>query len=227
MRTTATLREEHTVRRRVLRGLQVVVDALQHEGTLDERAAPVPLDFLERFVDGSHQAKEEDLMLRAIELEEGTDATEELRSLIELHIEQSSLLEATRAQLGRALDGDSWGLDPFVPCARRSLRLQHRHSRGEDHVLFPRLDELLEEQDEHRLLARFEAQFRHRNEPEPARVAADLCAQVGLLQPLTAGAPARSSASRRAPWLGPGPTSPPRATPAAARAASSAASAPA
>jgi hemerythrin-like domain-containing protein len=184
MRATAILREEHSVLRRVLRCLEVLVDGVQREGRLDEQAAIGVVEFLGWYADGCHQAKEEDLMERAIGSAVDADAREKLARYLRVHREEHSLLEAIRTTLGQALAGDSWGFDLFVQRGRDYLRLQRRHADDEDRELFPLLEQLLAEQDEHGLLAGFEridARYRGRSEASPDRIAASLCARVGLV----------------------------------------------
>jgi branched-chain amino acid transport system ATP-binding protein len=183
MRATAILKEEHSVLRRVLRCLEVLVEGIQREGSLDEEAAMGVVEFLEQFTDGCHQAKEESLMQRAIGCAADADAREGMARYLRVHREEHTLLQAIRTTLERALGGDSWGFDLFVHRARDYVKLQRRHAEDEDRELFPLLDQLLEGQDEGGLIAgleRIDARYRGRSETTPDRIAEGLCTRVGL-----------------------------------------------
>ena len=183
MHAIIILREEHRTLHRILRSLEAMADAIVRTGWFDEEAALEALELLERFADGSHQAKEEELMRlaarRASERHRARPGT--LERLARLHTEERNLLRGLHRQLGLAMGGDSWAFDLFVAQAREYAKLQRAHAAMEERELFPVLEELLAGADERELtvsFARIDADYLGASAPTPAQLAERLSRRV-------------------------------------------------
>jgi len=156
MRSVDILVEEHRWIRSLLDSLSRFVAIHAADGGLDAQAGQELLDLFEAFADGSHQEKEERCLFpRLRTLASGKEARL-LKRLAEEHTEDRVSFATLRAQLQLALAGDETAKRGFASDADAYLRMQHRHMKAENTVVFAMAERILTSQDDQKLIEEFD-----------------------------------------------------------------------
>jgi hemerythrin-like domain-containing protein len=156
MRAIEILTEEHELLRRLLEGLEELVDEATHADRFDAETTAEVLTALARFGDGCHQDKEETCLFRTLLVHECEEVRETVRGLLDVHEDERRLLEELRECFEAAAYGDPWSRDLFVDRCRAYVDLQRRHASAEDEELFPLAEERLDERRDAAIVHGFE-----------------------------------------------------------------------
>ncbi len=155
MRATDILREEHRWIRDLLDALAQVVEGAVETATLDP-ATPELLDLFETFADHSHQQKEERLLFPRLHQRARSRDSRVLRRLENDHDRDRHMMGSMQSNLLGAVYGEPLCLRQFVEQASSYVRLHQNHMRLEGDKVFVLADEILTDQDDRELCARFE-----------------------------------------------------------------------
>jgi CBS domain-containing protein len=152
MTSTESLRQEHALIARVLDGLEEIARRLEADRPIPLVLLEAAVDFLGAFVDGCHQAKEDDVLLPrlAARMPAATDPVDPLGTE---HREGTRRFDALRTAVRR-------GRGRAVPELARALRdyvaFLRTHFAREDAVLFPLVERVLPEAEERLVVEDFE-----------------------------------------------------------------------
>ncbi len=144
---TGTLRHEHEVILRALALLEGLGRDLEAGRTVDPAALAALVDFFATFTDRCHHAKEEQHLFPALERRGVARRGGPVGVMLAEHAEGRALLEGLRAaEPGRA-----------APAIQRFVTLLRAHIDKENSILFALADQLLDDAEQGRLAAAFEA----------------------------------------------------------------------
>ena len=155
MKSIEILSLEHDIVRRLLKCLGALACEARVLDSIDGEAATSLLSLLERFVDWSHQDKEE-LHLFPHMLAHVTPAeAERLGGVFDDHNRERRRLIGMCLHLEGAIKGESASVGRFVTNALIYTRLQQRHVDEEDGYVLPLADTVLTREDDQRILLGF------------------------------------------------------------------------
>lgn len=149
---TGILRDEHRVIERVL-------DALERFAALrllDVQAIRLAIDFLKKFADGCHHAKEENELFPRLEAAGVPRAGGPIGCMLAEHDQGRAFIRAMSEQLEQAAAGDDRALRAFRAVVAGYVSLLRQHIWKEDHVLFELADRTLSAKDQFSMLSEFE-----------------------------------------------------------------------
>jgi hemerythrin-like domain-containing protein len=186
--------QEHGVILLALNALEELIDDVEAGDTPDRAYFEKAVEFLRTFAARGHHGKEEDVLFKAM-LEE-MDYPKNVAPVAVLSTEHVKTRELIRgfAEAAAALDRDPTAPHRLIENGRGYLKLLRLHINREDRVVFPMVEQFMDEADQARLAGEF-ARF-DRHEIESGRRAAAL----SLLEELTQRTVA--PASRREPDAG-------------------------
>lgn len=148
------LRHEHELVELAAACLERIADRAA-SGEVDVYAALDLLEFLDHCANGTHQCKEERVLFPAL-LERGL-GTHRVGELLLEHVEERASIAELQGLVEGAAYGEVGSLDRFANLARKYARAQVEHARKEEHTLLPIVEELLDDDLDERLVARFRA----------------------------------------------------------------------
>ncbi len=146
---TGILIEEHEV---VLMALKAVDP---QGGPRSASGAARLLDFLRVFVDRCHHAKEEQYLFPAVQRLGSPEASNLVDVLLEEHEMARTQIRAAQAALADAQAGSAQALVTLNRALSVYVEIIHPHIVRENDVLFPMVDRLLDERDQHELVVAF------------------------------------------------------------------------
>ncbi len=150
MKTTEFLIHEHKLILRALDVLDAMAAAVTESGGIDKTDTITILHFLRWFADEHHQAKEERILFPALK----TAAASQQRHLEHLaleHEQERALIEKLEKNLRLAK------LPEFAGCANRLCSTLRNHIYKEDHILFERVDAVLNAHEDHAVFEQLKA----------------------------------------------------------------------
>jgi hemerythrin-like domain-containing protein len=153
-------------------------------GRLDRGAARAVLSLFERFVDWSHQDKEERYVFPRVIARASPVEASRLVRCFEDHVKERRRLIGMWLHLDGACRGDENGLDRFCANAHRYLLLQREHMEEEEGYVLPLADALLTASDDERIVRGFEDIDLRLGAPHDVEQAVDdLCRRFRVGQP--------------------------------------------
>lgn len=182
--TTAAqiLMREHSLILKVLSAMEDRISALEARAAVDRAFFERAVEFLRNFADRCHHGKEEDILFTTMVDE--LDYPRGGGPVAVLTTEHERGREFIRgiAEAAAALDTDTMAARKLIESGRSYVRLLRTHIDREDTVVFPMVEQFLDDSDQARLVGKF-AEF-ERQELESGRRAASL----RLLEDLTQNA---------------------------------------
>lgn len=154
MTATDVLRNEHQTILQALRVLARLADAAEGGEPIPLRDCRVLLDFLTRFADGCHHAKEEDALFPMLEDRGLPRDGGPIAVMLHEHVEGRALIAAMRvssAEMGQVASARA----RFGAAARSYRSLLEAHIAKEDEVLFRMAERLLTPADQAALVDAF------------------------------------------------------------------------
>ena len=171
MQATETLKNEHDLIERVLVLLSDTAKALRSERPVPEGLQEWAVDFIRRFADGCHHAKEEEVLFPLLEQRGIPREGGPIGVMLYEH-------ELGRKCVGRMVDSlPSANNDPatFAAAAEVYVTLLRQHILKENNVLFRMADTVLGPSDDADVVARYRAAEGPDGEAVHRQYEADLC----------------------------------------------------
>lgn len=136
MLPTEILRNEHRVIEQVLNCLEQMIERCQQSGKLEDEQAAMVITFLQKFADGCHHAKEEDVLFPA--MEQGGFPPEGGPTAVMRHEHElgRSCIKGMKENQAASAAGDGKACEQFIEFAKRYIDLLRAHIQKEDQVLF-------------------------------------------------------------------------------------------
>ena len=167
MQAVEELEYEHVLIHELLRCLESLTLEAHTSGVLDEKTSRPLLRLFERFVDHSHQDKEEHYLFPHLLARATADEAERLERVIREHAQERRRLVAMYLHLDGASRGRAASVDRFVANAILYQRLQRKHLETEDTFVLPLAAAILTAEGDRQILLGFQE--------IDARLGADLC----------------------------------------------------
>jgi hemerythrin-like domain-containing protein len=184
MNAIEILRHEHVLVRKLLRCLGALTIETRVAGSVDATAARALLHLLERFVDWSHQDKEElhlfpHMLARATSEEAGR-----LARVFGEHAQERRRLVSMHLHMEGAARGHPASVDRFTTNSLLYQRLQNKHVEAEESFVLPLAEAILTTADDRRIRRGFrEIDRRLGAHPRVEENIARLCLRFGLGAP--------------------------------------------
>ena len=181
MKAIEVLRHEHALVRSLLRCLGALTVETRITGKLDGKAARALLRLFERFVDWSHQDKEELHLFPHMLARATSEEAERLSQVFGEHAQERRRLVAMHVHLAGAVRGKSASVDRFIANSLLYQRLQQKHVEAEDGFVLPLAEAILTPSDDREVLKGFRGVDGRLG--TPARIEheiAALCRRFGL-----------------------------------------------
>jgi len=183
MKAIAALKREHRLVKQLLRCLGALTVEARVTGVLDRQAARALLRMFERFVDWSHQDKEELHLFPHMLARATSEEAERLARVFDEHAQERRRLVAMYLHLDGAASGKAASVDRFIANSLLYQRLQMKHVEAEDAFVLPLAEAILTESDDRQILKGFRViDERLGARPEPEAELAVLCRRFGLTQ---------------------------------------------
>jgi hemerythrin-like domain-containing protein len=152
MKSVEIIHGEHRLVQVMLRCLGALAEETRVLDRLDRRAATAVLSLLERFVDWSHQDKEELHLFPHMLARATPEEAVRLERLFDEHAQERRRLIGMWLNLEGACNGEPVRVNRFVTNALMYSRLQHKHVREEEGYLLPLAESILTPEDDQRIL---------------------------------------------------------------------------
>jgi hemerythrin-like domain-containing protein len=140
MKATDVLMEEHRVIERMLTVLEQAVERLERGEAVRPGLFADAARFAKGFADGCHHVKEEDVLLKAMQLHRVTRADQLVAYVLDDHERGPAYIRALRSAAERMDGGDETARQDLITNGRGYARLLREHIRREDSELFPLAD---------------------------------------------------------------------------------------
>ena len=181
MKAVEVLRTEHVLVKRLLRCLGALTAEGEIIGSLDEEAATGLLSLFERFVDWSHQDKEELHLFPHMLARATPQEAERLSAVVADHAQERRRLTAMYLHMDGACRGLPTSVDRFVTNSLMYQRIQHKHVEAEEDYVLPLAEVILTDTDDQRILRGFlEIDQRLGGFVAPEREVAVICRRFGI-----------------------------------------------
>lgn len=155
MKATDILMDEHRVIEQVLNCLEKLADRWEAGETLDSTSALEALAFFRNFADRCHHGKEEQRLFPALKERGIPERGGPIGVMLHEHGQGRAHLEAVRANLAAAAEGDAKALGVVRREAMSYVILLRQHIQKEDHILFAMARVVLTQGDVERLQREF------------------------------------------------------------------------
>jgi len=155
MKAIEVLRHEHVLVRRLLRCLGALTVEARILGSLDEEAATKLLSLFERFVDWSHQDKEELVLFPHLLARVDGEEAERLARVFDDHVQERRRLTAMYLHMDGACKGKPMSVDRFIANSLIYQRLQRRHVDAEETYVLHLAETILTPEDDRHMLHGF------------------------------------------------------------------------
>jgi len=181
MSAIEVLKREHALVRRLLRCLGALTVEARVTGVVDAKAARALLRLLERFVDWSHQDKEELHLFPHLLARATAEEAERLARVFGEHAQERRRLVAMHLHMEGAARGRSASIERFITNSLLYQRLQSKHVEAEESFVLPLAEAILTPADDRRVVRGFREIDRRLGVPRriEEEVAA-LCRRFGL-----------------------------------------------
>lgn len=156
MSVTDQLKEEHKVIERMLDVLRVASDRLERGEEVSMDVFREAVDFIRNFADRCHHGKEEETLFPVLEERGIPREGGPIGVMLTEHEQGRGFVGALTEAVERYARGDEAAKAVIIENARGYVNLLRQHIPKEDTVLFPMVDRLLGDEDQRRLLERFE-----------------------------------------------------------------------
>ncbi|HQL00130.1 MAG TPA: hemerythrin domain-containing protein [Smithellaceae bacterium] len=166
MKPTEILKKEHQLVLNMLKVMDAIGLKLESGQTVDPDDLADIIDFIRRFADGCHHAKEEKLLF--VELEKAGLPRHDgpVAVMLREHEEGRHYARNMDEALQRLKNGDPSAAGTYAQNARGYIRLLANHIDKEDHVLFVMADQRLDQDAQKRLVEGFERVEREETGPD-------------------------------------------------------------
>jgi len=156
MEPTRILIAEHRVIETVIVCIERMVDETQNSGKLDASLAEQAIEFVRKFADGCHHAKEELRLFPAMEHKGMPRQGGPIAVMLMEHEHGRAFVKGMVENLKSASAGDPQAISDFSHNAIGYANLLKQHIHKEDHILFPMADRMMSAEDESALMKQFE-----------------------------------------------------------------------
>ncbi len=190
LKAIETLRNEHCTIELVLRCLETIVQRGQQEGQLDRKSAVQAIDFLHRYADHWHHAKEEKQLFPALERHGLGGGCGPVAVMLREHELGRVYLNGLAVSVDAASARDAKALTWFSLHAGSYIRLLREHIHKEDHCLLPAAERHLGEEGEQELATDDQGEHRKNAQETDRRYAAlarQLADRLGIPVPAEGG----------------------------------------
>jgi hemerythrin-like domain-containing protein len=186
-RPTSVLKAEHRVIERVLGALEQMLAARP----IDHGLWLKLLDFLRKFTDACHHAKEEHALFPRLERAGVPREGGPIGCMLAEHAQGRALIARMADVLDQAAGGDATATQVLRETAREYLELLHQHIWKEDNVLFAMADRVLDSNEQDAMRDEFErtelSEANAGKHEHYLRVADELARSAAELAPAGAG----------------------------------------
>lgn len=154
---TDRLMDEHQLILRMLDLLEAQADAVERGAEPDAEFLAAAIDFVRRFADRFHHAKEEDILFAAL-VDNGMPAEHSpVAAMLMEHEQGRQFLRGLEEALSTHRAGSPGQLERIVENARGYCALLRDHIDKEDHILYPLAERILPAAGREGLLAAYAA----------------------------------------------------------------------
>jgi hemerythrin-like domain-containing protein len=184
MKPTEVLSSEHRVIEQVLDCLERIIAEAQANGKLDAASARDAVSFFRTFADQCHHGKEEVHLFPAMEAKGFPRDGGPTGVMLAEHESGRACVRAMSEAIDAAAQGDGAALRRFAEAGAGFIGLLRQHIEKEDHCLFSMANEVLSDEDQAGLMAKFEKteaeHMGHGTHEKFLAVAAALAAKYGV-----------------------------------------------
>lgn len=152
---TDVLRAEHQLILRVTAVVERLIRNAEAQGQFDAAAFGRCVQFLQRFADSCHHAKEEDLLFPVLERCGIPRESGPIGVMLSEHRSARALTQAMASALDDHAKGDRAGAAIVCERGRQYIELIRQHIFKEDHVLYPMGDRAMSGEDQATLCQQF------------------------------------------------------------------------
>ena len=150
MKCTSLLMIDHEVIRRSLSVLQAMNEKIRTGKTVERGDIQSLLSFLREYADGSHHVKEETILFPALMHAGIPSDAGPLEVMNYEHVRGRALTAAMQAAADRNR------MDDFLYYSSRYIELLTSHIEKEEHVLFPKTEQILSDDEDETVTANFD-----------------------------------------------------------------------
>lgn len=151
MKAVDVLKHEHALVRRLLDCLRALRREARARGTVDREATTALLALFERFVDWSHQDKEELHLFPHLLARATPEDSIRLACVFAEHTQERRRLVGMYLHMDAACRGEAASVERFLANARAYERLQRAHVEAEEEFVLPLGDAILTDEDDGRI----------------------------------------------------------------------------
>lgn len=155
MKAIEVLKYEHVLIRRLLCCLGALTAEARIVGNLDKGAAMTLLSLFERFVDWSHQDKEELHLFPHMLARATQEEAERLASVFDEHVQERRRLVGMCLHMDGACQGRQESVDRFITNSLIFQRVLRKHLSAEDEFVLPLGEAILTAADDRKILRGF------------------------------------------------------------------------
>ena len=156
-RPTESLMEDHRIIERMIRVLDTVAERLNRHEEVPPDVVRRIIDFIRTFADRCHHGKEEDLLYPLAEERGIPRDGGPIGAMLDEHDAGRSYTRGMADALPRYAAGDDGGRAMLHQNAWEYSNLLSQHILKEDNILYPMIDNVLTEEDQADMTAKFEA----------------------------------------------------------------------
>ncbi len=129
---------EHRLIERMLSVIQDTLAEVEKNRKIDPSFVDTAVDFMRIYADRTHHGKEEDILFRALNSKDLSDADRRIMNeLLEEHVSGRSTTRTLVEANTRYKNGDTPALGDVVSCLHTLVDFYPRHIEKEDKVFFP------------------------------------------------------------------------------------------
>ncbi|MBI5688371.1 MAG: hemerythrin domain-containing protein [Verrucomicrobia bacterium] len=156
MKPTEILSSEHRVIEQVLDCLERIISEANADGRLDSASARDAISFFRTFADQCHHGKEEVHLFPAMEAKGFPRDGGPTGVMLAEHESGRVCVRTMSEAIDAAAEGDRAALRRFAEAGAGYIGLLRQHIEKEDHCLFSMANEVLTDEDQAELMAKFE-----------------------------------------------------------------------
>jgi len=156
MKPTEILKDEHRTIERLLRILELTAKRLEEGKEVPPEVLEGALEFIKTFADRCHHGKEEELLFPLLEERGLPRAGGPIGVMLQEHESGREFVRAILRGIAGYKEQAEGIEDEIISSIRGYTQLLKQHIQKEDNVLFPMADHLLSQEEQRRLLERFE-----------------------------------------------------------------------
>ncbi len=164
MKATDALKEEHEAITEMLEVLERIIQRIESGGEANLEDLEGILEFIRVFADRCHHGKEEDILFPAME-EHGVPRDGPIDVMLMEHEQGRGYVSNMAEALENYGSGKIGTLDEFMENAKKYIELLRKHIEKENNILYRIAEIHIPEDEDERLLERFEELERERIGP--------------------------------------------------------------